>query len=177
MAALHRLAVLAYCLRRRVSPLGLALRVFLGVHGRPRLAKRSIRNSVKVKIAPVHSDFVCDALSRSLMGCAGWRPIALAHFTCQPNSGLHQPRSYLLRHHCMIACAIGGINNLVLPLLCADPITQRRNRIGNSCRGPTTPTRFGHSCSPARPLRYSCCVDQAAYPASPAHWPCVRVAE
>jgi hypothetical protein len=176
MAALHRLAVLAYCLRRRVSPLGLALRVFLGVHGRPRLAKRSIRNSVKVKIAPVHSDFVCDALSRSLMGCAGWRPIALAHFTCQPNSGLHQPRSYLLRHHCMIACAIGGINNLVLPLLCAGPITQRRNRIGNSCRVLTVPTQSVHSCSPVPLLPRSCCVVPAVCLANCAHWPCVQPA-
>jgi hypothetical protein len=70
-------------------------RVLLGVHGRPLFAKLSIRDGVKVKIAPVHSDFVCDDLSRSLMGCAGWCPIALPHFACQPNSGLYQPRSYL----------------------------------------------------------------------------------
>jgi hypothetical protein len=120
---------------------------------------------------------MCDGLSRSLMESAGWCPIALAHFTCQPNSGLHQPRSYLLRHHCMIACAIGGISNLVLPLLCTDPITLRRNRIGNSCRMPTVPTRSGHSCLLARPLRYSCCVVPAVCLTSPAHWPCVRVAE
>jgi hypothetical protein len=66
--------------------------VLLGVHGRPRFAKRSMRDDMKVKIAPVHSDFVCDDLSLSLMECAGWCPIALSHLTCQPNSGLCQPR-------------------------------------------------------------------------------------
>ena len=30
----------------------------LGIYGRPRLAKRSVRDRAKVKIAPVHSDFV-----------------------------------------------------------------------------------------------------------------------
>jgi len=44
------------------------------VHGRPRFAKHSIHDSVKVKIAPVHPDFVCDDLPLSLMGSAGWCP-------------------------------------------------------------------------------------------------------
>jgi hypothetical protein len=62
--------------------------VLLGVHGRPRFAKRSMRDDIKVKIAPVHSDFVCDDLSLSLMECAGWCPIALSHLTCQPKEAL-----------------------------------------------------------------------------------------
>jgi hypothetical protein len=57
------------------------VKVLLGVHGRPRFAKRSIRDDMKVKIAPVHSDFLCDDLSLSLMECAGWCPIALSHLS------------------------------------------------------------------------------------------------
>jgi hypothetical protein len=40
-----------------------------------------MHDGVKVKIAPVHSDFVCGALPLSLMGCADWlldRSIALS---------------------------------------------------------------------------------------------------
>jgi hypothetical protein len=43
-------------------------------------AKPSIRSDLTVKIAPVHSDSWCDFWSRSLMGFAGWLPIAFAHF-------------------------------------------------------------------------------------------------
>jgi hypothetical protein len=94
-------------------------------------------------------------------------PIALSHFACQPNSGLYQPRSCLFCHHCVIACAIGGINNLVLPLLCADPITQRRNRIGNSDHVLTVPTRSARFCWPARLLPRSCYADRANWLANP----------
>jgi hypothetical protein len=41
------------------------------VHGRPRFAKPSIHDGLKVKIAPVHSDFVCGHWPLSLMECAG----------------------------------------------------------------------------------------------------------
>jgi hypothetical protein len=41
------------------------------VHGRPLNAKLSIHGDSKVKIAPVHSDFLCDFWSLSLMGFAG----------------------------------------------------------------------------------------------------------
>jgi len=43
------------------------------VHGRPLFAKPSFRNGLKVKIAPVHSDFCCETCSLSLMGSAGQR--------------------------------------------------------------------------------------------------------
>jgi hypothetical protein len=43
------------------------------VHGRPQFAKPSVHDDAKVKIAPVHSDFVCGCLPLSLMGYAGWR--------------------------------------------------------------------------------------------------------
>ena len=43
----------------------------MSVHGRSRYAKLSIHNDSKVKIAPVHSDFLCDFGSLSLMGFAG----------------------------------------------------------------------------------------------------------
>jgi hypothetical protein len=45
----------------------------LPVHGRPLFAKRSLDHGVKVKIAPVHSDFRCETRSLSLMGLAGRR--------------------------------------------------------------------------------------------------------
>ena len=41
------------------------------IHGRSRYAKLSIHDDSKVKIAPVHSDFLCDFGSLSLMGFAG----------------------------------------------------------------------------------------------------------
>ena len=44
----------------------------LFVHGRPRFAKLSFHDGLKVKIAPVHSDFIGGTLPRSLMECAGW---------------------------------------------------------------------------------------------------------
>ena len=36
--------------------------IWLAVHGRSRYAKLSIHDGSKVKIAPVHSDFLCDFL-------------------------------------------------------------------------------------------------------------------
>ena len=41
------------------------------VHGRSRYAKLSINDDSKVKIAPVHSDFLRDSWSLSLMEFAG----------------------------------------------------------------------------------------------------------
>ena len=41
------------------------------LHGRSRYAKLSIHDDSKVKIAPVHSDFLCDFGPLSLMGFAG----------------------------------------------------------------------------------------------------------
>ena len=41
------------------------------VHGRFRYAKLSNNDDSKVKIAPVHSDFLRDSWSLSLMGFAG----------------------------------------------------------------------------------------------------------
>ena len=39
----------------------------------PLLAKRSLGDDSKVKIAPVHPDFRCETCSLSLMGSAGRR--------------------------------------------------------------------------------------------------------
>ena len=128
-----------------------------GVHGRPRFAKHSIRDNIEVKIARVHSDFVCNDLSRSLMECAGWCPIALSHFACQPDNGLHQPRSYLLCHHFMIACAIGESTTCTALTCSAGSITRQRNRTGNYGRVPTAPTRSVRSCLPVPPLLRFCC--------------------
>ncbi len=50
------------------------------------------------KIAPVHSDFQCEASSLSLMGSAGRRPIAYTHSKCLVRRGLCQPRSDLSCH-------------------------------------------------------------------------------
>ncbi|WP_169208727.1 hypothetical protein [Aromatoleum petrolei] len=58
------------------------------VHGRPLLAKRSLGDGSKVKIAPVHSDFRCETCSLSLMGCAGRRRDPLhALWVPRPASG------------------------------------------------------------------------------------------
>jgi hypothetical protein len=66
------------------------------VHGRPRFAKLSVRDGWKEQIAPVHSDFVCGIVPLSLMGLAGWHPIAISHLSCCGHFGFGQPRSDLL---------------------------------------------------------------------------------
>jgi hypothetical protein len=48
-------------------------------HGRPRFAKLSFHGGGKEQIAPVHPDFGCGILPLSLMGLAGWLPIAFSH--------------------------------------------------------------------------------------------------
>lgn len=45
-------------------------------HARPGFAKLSVRDGLKVQIAPVHPDFVCGIVPLSLMGLACWLPIA-----------------------------------------------------------------------------------------------------
>jgi hypothetical protein len=86
------------------------------VHGRPLFAKLSIDDDAKVKIAPVHSDFICGFLPLSLMGYAGWRLnrsialLVLRNFRALPTTV--QP----VCHHFLIACAIGGINCRLLLL-------------------------------------------------------------
>jgi hypothetical protein len=61
----------------------------------PGFAMRSVRNGLKEQIAPVHPDFVCGIVPLSLMGLAGWLPIALAHSRCCSHFGFGQPRSDL----------------------------------------------------------------------------------
>ena len=74
------------------------------VHGRPRFAKLSVHDGLKVKIAPVHPDFACGSWPLSLMGFAGWLLNRYRRTRGAPEHiGLCQPRSDLSCHHCMIA--------------------------------------------------------------------------
>jgi len=59
----------------------------------PGFAMRSVCNGLKEQIAPVHPDFVCGIVPLSLMGLAGWLPIAIAHSRCCSRFGFGQPRS------------------------------------------------------------------------------------
>jgi len=61
----------------------------------PNFVKLSVCGGGKEQIAPVHSDFGCGILPLSLMGLAGWFPIASSHSWCRGCSGFDQPRSDL----------------------------------------------------------------------------------
>jgi hypothetical protein len=61
----------------------------------PGFAMRSFRDGLKEQIAPVHPDFVRGIVPLSLMGLAGWLPIAFAHSRCCSHFGFGQPRSDL----------------------------------------------------------------------------------
>ena len=78
-----------------------------GVHGRPRFAKHSRDDGKKASLQPYIRTFTA-AMPLSLMECAGWVPIDSMHSKCVAPDGFGQPRSYLFRHHCMIARAIVG---------------------------------------------------------------------
>jgi hypothetical protein len=65
------------------------------VHGRPRLQSAHFRDGMKEQIAPVHLDFACGIVPLSLMGLAGWLPIAMTHSRCSSHFGFGQPRSDL----------------------------------------------------------------------------------
>jgi hypothetical protein len=49
------------------------------MHGRPRFAKLSFHDDLKVTIAAMHPDFICKQCLRSLMEFAGWVPITDVH--------------------------------------------------------------------------------------------------
>jgi hypothetical protein len=63
----------------------------------PGFATPSVGNGLKEQIAPYIRTFVCDIgiVPLSLMGLAGWLPIAIAHSWCCSHFGFGQPRSDL----------------------------------------------------------------------------------
>ena len=61
----------------------------------PGLVKLSFREGGKEQIAPVHPDFSRGLMPLSLMGLAGWLPIAFLHSRCCGPLGFGQPRSDL----------------------------------------------------------------------------------
>ena len=61
----------------------------------PGFVKLSVRGGGKEQIAPVHPDFGRGLVPLSLMGLAGWLPIASLHSRCRELLGFSQPRSDL----------------------------------------------------------------------------------
>src|SRR6516164_479109 len=78
----------------------------------PGLPCAHFRDGMKEQIAPVHPDFACGFVPLSLMGLAGWLPIAMTHSRCSSHFGFGQPRSELFAIIRVSALAIGGSNLL-----------------------------------------------------------------